>query len=298
MSEAKAAFIEDLREKKVLARNSKYRKIGSKSKKCTTPSDYLTPAQKRKMNGAVSVYQIGKPITWSEFKLYPVEMQQKWLDAFVEKFDCSTKGMAIVFNVHPTSINLHCKNKDLKINAKGVYNNEKGEKIRAWMAEKSDEEKLNTIVDELKKIAEPKPVEEPKKVEAPVAAQTYFVNTLQNGSMRLSGTSSEIFQTLFGIFREARLSVSIDFEVLPPEPVVEEPVVEEPVAEPEPKPQDNGLPDLNTCPFDTLRALGFSVNLALNTVKNRPFKTIEDLAKVPGMTETGYKILSQKVQVL
>lgn len=298
MSEAKAAFVEDLREKKVLARNSKYRKCGSKSKKCTTPSDYLTPAQKRKMNGAVSVYQIGKPITWSEFKSYPLEMQQKWLDAFVEKFECSTKGMAIVFNLHPTSINLHCKNKDLKINAKGVFNEKKGDAIRAWIAEKSDEEKLNAIVDELKKVAEPKSVEEPKKVEAPAAAQTYFVNTLQNGSMRLSGTSSEIFQTLFGIFREARLSVSIDFEVLP---VIEEPVVEEePVAEPEPKenPKDNGLPDLNTCPFDTLRALGWSVNLALNTVKKRPFAKIEDLAQVPGMTETGYKILSQKVQVL
>lgn len=293
MSEAKAAFVEDLREKKVLARNSKYRKCGSKSKKCTTPSDFLTPAQRRELNGDVSVYQIGKPITWKEFKSYPPEMQQKWLDAFVEKFECSTKGMAIVFNLHPTSINLHCKNKDLKINAKGVFNEKKGDAIRAWMTEgKGSEVPVEPKV-------EVKPVEKPKKAEAtpaPAPAPAYFVNTLQNGSMRLAGTSSEIFQTLFGIFKDARLSVSLDFEVLP---VVEEPVAEEaPVIEPQPKPQDNGLPDLNTCPFDTLRALGWSVNLALNTVKKRPFAKIEDLAQVPGMTETGYKILSQKVQVL
>jgi hypothetical protein len=164
-----------------------------------------------------------------------------------------------------------------------VYNDKKGDEIRAWIAE----EKGTPITEEVHEVPKPKKVEEPKKV----SVETYFVNTLQNGSMRLSGTSSEIFQTLFGIFREARLSVSIDFEVLP------EPVVEDPVAE-ETKPQDNGLPDLNTCPFDTLRALGFSVNLALNTVKKRPFKKIEELAQVPGMTETGYKILSQKVQVL
>lgn len=296
MNDAKSVFVEDLREKKVLARSSRFRK-GHK-KKYTVPSDFLTAAQKRKLNGDVSVYQIGKPITWQEFKSYPPEMQQKWLDAFVDRFHCSTSGMSILFGIANTSINTYVKNKGLAIKKGGVYNGKKGDEIRAWIAEKSDEEKLNAIVDELKKVAETKSVEEPKKVEAtPAPTQSYFVNTLQNGSMRLSGTSSEIFQTLFGIFREARLSVSIDFEVLP-EPELEPVVEETPVVEPEAKPHDNGLPDLNTCPFDTLRALGFSVNLALNTVKKRPFKKIEDLAQVPGMTETGYKILSQKVQVL
>ena len=290
MNDAKAAFVEDLRDKKVLARNSKYRKCGSKSKKCTTPSDYLTPAQKRKLNGDVSVYQIGKPITWKEFKSYPLEMQQKWLDAFVDRFQCSTKGMGILFGIHGSSVNNYCRQNGLEIKKGGVYTSAKGDAIRAWIAEEKGAPVSAEVREEV--CDETKSVEEPKKVEAPAAAQTYFVNTLQNGSMRLSGTSSEIFQTLFGIFREARLSVSLDFEVLPPEPVVEEPVAEET------KPQDNGLPDLNTCPFDTLRALGFSVNLALNTVKKRPFKKIEELAQVPGMTETGYKILSQKVQVL
>lgn len=233
------------------------------------------------------MYQIGKPITWEEFKSYPKEMQQKWIDAFKERFECGSKGMEILFGILNTSIARYCVERGLMVTKAGRINDEKKASIRAWIAEERGTP-----------VAVPVEEPKPKKAEAQKPVQSYFVNTLQNGSMRLSGTSSEIFQTLFGIFREARLSVSIDFEVLP---VIEEPVVEEePVAEPEPKenPKDNGLPDLNTCPFDTLRALGWSVNLALNTVKKRPFAKIEDLAQVPGMTETGYKILSQKVQVL
>ena len=46
----------DVLQKKRIARGAYHRKNGSKSKRCTLPSDYLTAAEKRKLNGEVMDY--------------------------------------------------------------------------------------------------------------------------------------------------------------------------------------------------------------------------------------------------
>ena len=43
-------FDYDAMQKKRIARGASHMKRGSKSKKCTLPSDYLTAAQKRRLN--------------------------------------------------------------------------------------------------------------------------------------------------------------------------------------------------------------------------------------------------------
>ena len=50
-------FDYDAMQKKRIARGASHMKRGSKSKKCTLPSDYLTAAQKRRLNGPVSTYK-------------------------------------------------------------------------------------------------------------------------------------------------------------------------------------------------------------------------------------------------
>lgn len=63
-----------------------------------------------------------------------------------------------------------------------------------------------------------------------------------------------------------------------------------PVVEDEPK-----LVDINTAKFDELKRLGMSNNIALAVIDKRPYKSVEDLKKVPGFTSIMYGIMSKKV---
>ena len=61
-------FDYDVMQKKRTAAGAYHRKGGSKSKKCSLPSDNLTEAQKRKLNGPVTTVNLNQPIGWQEFK--------------------------------------------------------------------------------------------------------------------------------------------------------------------------------------------------------------------------------------
>ncbi len=77
--------------------------------------------------------------------------------------------------------------------------------------------------------------------------------------------------------------------------VVEKPVPAAVEAEVEEKPS---LLDLNTAKFDELRKVGFSNNIALNVINRRPYTTVEDLRKVPGVTKILYDLINKRVCVI
>lgn len=281
----------EVKEKKKLANMNRYnaRKARKKYGSCVMPSDFLTPAQRKKLNGEIKVYEVGKPISWAEFKSYPAEMKQEWVNRFVERFNCSTKGMAMVFGIQASSINNYCRNNGIKISCDSAYTAQKGEMIRAWIDGASESESEESVEDVV--VSTPELKVEKKQPEIP-----YFVQTLRSGSMDLRGTSSEIFQTLFGIFRDANLQVTLNFSVIPEEKeapesvVVPEPVVEPPEKEPE-------LLDLNSATFDELRKIGFSTNQALNVINARPIVKLEDLGRVPGVNKCLYQLMEKRVMV-
>ena len=124
----------------------------------------------------------------------------------------------------------------------------------------------------------------------------YFVNTIQEGNMNLHGTATEIFHTLFGIFRDANLALELKFTVLPPVQNEEPIVVEEPIVEAEPEEQDDRV-NVNTCVFKDLRAVGISPNIAATIIQTRPFSSVEELRGVPGITDVGYAIISKRIKV-
>lgn len=72
-------FDYDAMQKKRIARGAAHMKHGSKSKKCTLPSDYLTDAQKRRLNGPVSTYKLDEPMSWESFKAMPEDLQKKYI---------------------------------------------------------------------------------------------------------------------------------------------------------------------------------------------------------------------------
>lgn len=80
-------FDYDAMQKKRIARGAQHKRCGSKSKKCSLPSDNLTPAQKRALNGEVKQYNLNEPMTWEAFKAMPQDLQEKYVRDLHSRFN-------------------------------------------------------------------------------------------------------------------------------------------------------------------------------------------------------------------
>ena len=79
MNDSEYIFNQTSRERKSASRGAFAKKNGSKSKKCTLPSDYLTPAEKKKLNGKAETYDLSKPMKWKEFTSMPHDLRAEYI---------------------------------------------------------------------------------------------------------------------------------------------------------------------------------------------------------------------------
>lgn len=100
--------------KKRTARGAYHRKGGSKSKKCTLPSDYLTPKQLRELNGKVNTYYMNKPMDWKTFKSASQQIQVEYIDHLVSEYGVGKAGIAKMFGVSRTLVDQYFKSLPLK----------------------------------------------------------------------------------------------------------------------------------------------------------------------------------------
>ena len=97
-------FDYDAMQKKRIARGASHMKCGSKSKKCTLPSDYLTDAQKRRLNGPVSTYKLDEPMSWESFKAMPEDLQKKYILNLQETYQANNDMLGKMFGVTGVSV--------------------------------------------------------------------------------------------------------------------------------------------------------------------------------------------------
>ena len=102
-------FDYDAMQKKRIARGASHMKRGSKSKKCTLPSDYLTVAQKRRLNGPVSTYKLDEPMNWESFKAMPEDLQKKYILNLQETYQANDKMIAKLFGKSDVTVGEHRK---------------------------------------------------------------------------------------------------------------------------------------------------------------------------------------------
>lgn len=76
----------DAMQKKRIGRGARHRKGGSKSKRCSLPSDGLTPAQMAAMSGPVESWSVNVPMGWDAFVSAPLDIQQSYIDAVQGRF--------------------------------------------------------------------------------------------------------------------------------------------------------------------------------------------------------------------
>lgn len=129
-------FYDTVRERKALVPSAAHRVCGSKSKKCSLPSDSLTDAQKRRLSGPVVTYNPTRPCTWAEFKSMPNDIAQEWLDNVQSRFRAPLP--AIVAEVWGGAVTRQgadnlIRNRGLRYTPyRGRRSEEKTAALRAW----------------------------------------------------------------------------------------------------------------------------------------------------------------------
>lgn len=87
MTDERYIFNQDVAERSKMKTGAFHKKNGSKSKKCTLPSDHLTAGQKKKLNGECKSINLSKPITnFREFRSYPYSMQQEYIQNLITNY--------------------------------------------------------------------------------------------------------------------------------------------------------------------------------------------------------------------
>lgn len=96
-------FEYDVLQKKRTAAGAYHRKGGSKSKKCSLPSDNLTEAQKRKLNGPMTSVNLNQPLGWAEFKGLSDSMKKSYLMNLLNTYKPSGPMLGQMFGVSAKS---------------------------------------------------------------------------------------------------------------------------------------------------------------------------------------------------
>lgn len=99
----------DVMQKKNIARGAYHRKGGSKSKKCSLPSDNLTAAQKRALNGPVTTVKLGQPMTWEGYKTLSDTLKKEYLEDLIACYQVSGNELSKMFGCASSTMSLELR---------------------------------------------------------------------------------------------------------------------------------------------------------------------------------------------
>lgn len=108
-------FDYDVMQMKRLAHQARYRKSGSKSKKCPMSTDRMTRKQWEKRCGEVATYQMMAPLAWAEFKDYPANIKREYINGLIQRFSVTATDLATMFGVTSATVLKMCSEEDIGI---------------------------------------------------------------------------------------------------------------------------------------------------------------------------------------
>lgn len=110
MTDAEYVFKKTVKERSDVKRSAVHKKNGSKSKKCKTPSDYLTKKEREKMNGPVVSLKMNKPMTnWKEFRSLPEGLQREYIIGLITNYGARGNDIAQMMGVSKCQFYSACK---------------------------------------------------------------------------------------------------------------------------------------------------------------------------------------------
>lgn len=101
--------------KKSIAHSAAKRKCGSKSKKCSLPSDHMTTKEWNERCGIVMSYQTRGPMAWADFQALPNDLKEEYLTKLIREYSVNAGNLAEMFGVKPASVLRVVKNQGLNV---------------------------------------------------------------------------------------------------------------------------------------------------------------------------------------
>jgi hypothetical protein len=163
MKDETYAFISDVKEKKVTARSARHTRTHcGKGGMVRLPSDNLSKKELMKMSGECKSYRLNKPMTWTEFKAMPDDIQITYVKLLRQKFSVPDRKLAEMFGTSKDGISFRFKKLGL--------NEGKTRKRKNW-----DSEGFYAWLHGVDKLPTPVPEEEP--TEAPVIEEVPVITS-------------------------------------------------------------------------------------------------------------------------
>lgn len=202
MNDVEFILKEDIKAKKQAGRGYYHKKNGSKSKKCRLPSDHLSKKEIEKMNGECKVYNLNKPMNYSNFCAMPVDLRIKYLEMLRDKFGANQTEISKMMCVAVTTLSSH---RAKFLDGKPVFKSYKHSRLdlEAWNKFINGEEDKDAVVAEKEEMT----TSDNKKVEDDNSADTTCLPynrvvtkaDIVNGSMNLRGKADDIFRKMTDI---------------------------------------------------------------------------------------------------
>lgn len=121
----------DCLQKKRLAQQAKYRKRGSKSKKCPMSTDHMTKKQWIERCGKIVTIKMDSPVSWASFKELSKQTQEEYLKNLMEKYHINASSLAEMFHITPITVRRHIATQGLSVSFP-VGHSMNAEDRRAW----------------------------------------------------------------------------------------------------------------------------------------------------------------------
>lgn len=211
MNDAQYTFQQTSQERKRTGRGAAARKNGSKSKKCSLPSDNLTESQKKKLNGECKKYDLSGPMNWKQFIAMPKDLQSEYIRKIVsygggkrdaaEMFGCTVGALSQYLYCYHKGENLFGKMLSSKAHNPDTF--------MKWLAggeARNEEKTICAVAMDAEKTEEPE-----EKAEEKNTGTGFF--QIESGSLTFTGDAKTIFEKALMLMDDfSEYSVTISFQ--------------------------------------------------------------------------------------
>lgn len=183
-------LVQTQKERSSLNRGARARKCGSRSKSCRLPSDNLTAAQRRKLNGPVETVNPNQPMTYAELSTLSPSLQFLYLDELVSKRKARQQDLIDMLGVSDST----CYKLFRSLPGKLIFHGKPRHPAPEWLA----------FIRSTSPAPDPEPIDDPRAIPAATPdPEPEKVDTnppqpivIQSGSFTIHGTAADLLATL------------------------------------------------------------------------------------------------------
>lgn len=213
----------DALQKKRVAQGAMHKKNGSKSKKCTMPSDYLSKKEREALNGPVTEINLNQPMDWRSFKGLSDSLKVEYIKHLQEIYRPTCLMWGRMFGVTNHTVNVELRRLGINDPQRRCSKSEDRERWAVWNAfckgvvgggdnQTPEEEKADTEALEAEEDVS-------KLADAVLAAIHPPVDESHPGrlDMTFTGWPDELTMTILrNMFHDQNVKVRISAEVVTP----------------------------------------------------------------------------------